>query len=111
MDLCTLWFFGWSQTQSSPTVAGPSFSQFLLLPYVIWAVRLAFLLVKTEAIKSVSTAAFHVLGNQVSHFLPEKVQFCPSLLFTSNIHIKAFLVMNSPVNYKQDKIIMMSVHW
>lgn len=72
MDLCTSRFLRCSQTWLSPT-AGSSFSQSLPLLSVTCAVWLELLLVKMEAKKLLSILGlFHVLGDQVSHNLPER---------------------------------------
>jgi len=58
LDLYTFRFLRQSQTWSSPTAGGSSFSQSLTLPSVSWVVWLEHLLLKTEAKKSFSTSAF-----------------------------------------------------
>jgi len=43
--------------------------------------------------KSLSTFAFSIPGNQVSHFLPERAHISPSLPFIADVPIEAFLVL------------------
>ena len=69
-------------------------SSHLPLPSAAWVVWLEplHLLVKTEAKKIIEyLSLLHILGNQVSCFLPERAHIFPSLPFITDVPIEAFL--------------------